>query len=742
MRRARPSSERCAAGRATLNEAPARPVFGVDITLPTRILGPVSVLSQWPRGWRARTAAGLVVGLLLAPLVYALPPFTRPFLWEPGVWGIAVLVAYCGFGWAVSKAAGWARVDVGLQAAWGAALIVVLGGPLLAVGVLVRPVLVAIVVIGNVLAVLAVLAQWRSQAHRAAALRKLVTSDFRIAAPLAAIVAMGVLQYVAALCDLHANPYDDDIAYLPLAKRLLDVGNIDEPFSFRRLSSYGGQTVLIGLDLVRGGFANVHLFDRGQSFLLLLGLLAGYRRGGLRPAGLALLMSVLYLVNQEDMHINTASYFSGAAFFFALYRTQIMALERGTLRSAIPSALLAAGACTLRQNYVPVAALGLVLPYVFAWWDDRNAGASSAQPRKRFAIMPGDRAALFQLISLSAIFVACLIGYWAAAYRSNRTFLFPIILGTFNPAMQLKATVPSVVSELKMQVSVFMETEPLRTLIVIVPAALSFRDRRRGRPLLAFICAAAFGFVFLVHSFSQSDPGNISRYLFGFSAATVMAVFAESASSAHGRSHGSASPRRFMVHGSRLSHFLVWTGLAIQVIWLRPVETPKHLAIFKNIAEAVSYDIPAGTSWPVEADLYRRMQDAAPAGAKLAVLLDEPYHLDFSRQRIGNMDMPGYSSPGPRLPYFQGEDAVRSYLLAEGYTHVAFVRDTFSRYHYRHNYWVERTLVDIELWRIFGPYLLDLMDNLALLAQHHPILFEERGIVLLDLAKGTGNHAP
>ncbi len=697
----------------------------------------MSVSNQWPSGWRARTAAGLAAALLLAPLAYALPPFSRRFLWEPGLWGIAVLVAYWGFGWGVAKAAGWRQVDLGLQASWGAALIVVLGGPLLAGGVLVAPVLVSLVVVGNILATFALLSEWRRRAHQLGAWRRVLAGDARIVVPVLAIVAMGALQYVAALCDLHANPYDDDIAYLPLVKRMLDIGNIDEPFSFRRLSSYGGQTVLVGLDLVRGGFANAHLFDRGQSFVVILALLVGYRRGGLRPAGLALVMSVLYLVNQEDMHINTASYFSGAMFFLALYRTQTVAVNRGTLRSALPSVLLAACASTLRQNYIPVAGLALVLPYVFAWWDDRRA-----QGRPWLSLRAGDTDAVARWLSLSALFCLCLVGYWVAAYRSNRTFLFPLVLGTFNPAMQLKASVPSAVNELKMQVSVFMETEPLRTLTVIVPAALSFRDTRRGRPLLAFICAAGFGFAFLVHSFSQADPGNISRYLFGFSAATVMAVFAESATSAHGRPHGSTSLQRGAVHGSRLSHFLVWTGLAVQVIWLRPVESPKHLAIFKNIAEAVSYDVSAGNAWPVEADLYRRMQAAAPEGAKLAVLLDEPYHLDFSKQRIGNLDMPGYSSPGQRLPYFQGAEAMRAYMVGEGYTHIAFVRDTFSRYHYRRHYWVERTFVDIEIWRIFGPYMLDMMDNLTELAENHPILFEERGIVLIDLTKNGRAHAP
>lgn len=669
----------------------------------------------------------LATAVLLGPLAYALPSIPRPFLWEPLVWGLAVLVGYWGFGRGVARVVG-RRVDMGLCVAWGMAAVVVLSGPLLALGVLSRSVLLAIVVVGNLLAALSVLTDWPRTRLRGRALVAMARRRPLILAPLVVLLFLGGLQYVASASDLYTNPYDDDIAYLPLIKRLHDIGNLDEPFSFRRISSYGGQTVLGALDLLRGGFANANLFDRGQCFLLVMALFAGALRRARRPAALAMVMGILFLLVQEDLHINLASYFSGVAVFFALYRSQAMALERRGWRDSVPSVLLAATAITLRQNYIPVAVLALVLPHVFAWWEERRATPKLSSGSR---LLPVDREALALLLRVGAILSVAVLGYCVAAYRSNRTFLFPLSLGTFNPAMQLKATVPSMVGELKLLFTAIVEMEPLRVLLLVIPAGFALRDGRRGRPLLALLVAAIAGFFLLVHSFTQAGPTEMSRYSFGFLAAAVLAVFAEAASSA-----SKGAPARGSVHAPRLAQVLVWAGLAIQVTTRRAVEAPKHVTVFRNIAQAASFRKRAGDIWPVEADRYARMQATIPTGAKVAILLDEPYLLDFGKQQIANLDMPGYCSSGSRIPSFRGPEALEEYLRGEGFSFVAFVRSDFSRYQYRREFWFERMiLTDAEVWRIFSAYILDFMGNLAILSEKHAVLFEERGMVVMDLSK-------
>jgi len=143
------------------------------------------------------------------------------------------------------------------------------------------------------------------------------------------------------------HPWDDDVAYTPLVKRLLDIGNLVEPFSFRRLGAYGGQTVLEALAGARGTLANVHLIDKGLCLGLALLAITGYaRERRTRPLWLALIVLLVLLL--PDTAINTASYWSGAALFLALYRCVVR--EHWAL-----AGLVGAAACTLRQNFMVVA---------------------------------------------------------------------------------------------------------------------------------------------------------------------------------------------------------------------------------------------------------------------------------------------------------------------------------------------------------------------------------------------------
>jgi hypothetical protein len=168
---------------------------------------------------------------------------------------------------------------------------------------------------------------------------------------------------LGAVASQRANPYDDDICYTPFVRRLLDAGDLIEPFSFRRLSAFGGQTVLSALAAVRGSLANIYLVDHGLCQLITIALMVGLlrARGVDRLIG-ALLVLVVALM--PDASINTASYWSGAALFLALYRTVAEAAVDAPRRLAL-AGLVAAAACTLRQNYLPVAIGFLALVLVF-----------------------------------------------------------------------------------------------------------------------------------------------------------------------------------------------------------------------------------------------------------------------------------------------------------------------------------------------------------------------------------------
>src|SRR5262249_19703178 len=90
--------------------------------------------------------------------------------------------------------------------------------------------------------------------------------------------AVALFQMIAGVATLDRNPWDDDLAYTPMIQRLLDTGGLVEPFSFRRMGAYGGQTALGALAAARGTLANVHLVDKALFFGIALLMVLGKAR--------------------------------------------------------------------------------------------------------------------------------------------------------------------------------------------------------------------------------------------------------------------------------------------------------------------------------------------------------------------------------------------------------------------------------------------------------------------------------
>lgn len=608
--------------------------------------------------------------------------------------GFLLFVA-SGWGYVVVRIAGGDEADLGQRALYGLAGYLAVCGPLLALGILTRPVILGLVGFG------ALAAAWRAWttdepawAHAGRALRALRARP-AISLFVLVLVALVVLQIVGAVATLDRNPWDDDIAYTPLIKRLLDTGDLIEPFSFRRLGAYGGQTLLGALGGVRGSLANIHLVDRGLAYAISLLLLVGYaRKLGTQPLWTALVALVVVLM--PDTSINTASYWSGVAVFVALYRCVVA--EQWAL-----AGLVGAAACTLRQNYVAIAVvfLGLVLLARL-----RRSGWSAE--KRNWALTAG-------------IAALVLIPYLVAAYRSNGTFLFPFLEGTWNPSVSLRATAPSWTDELQFLVWCFIETHPIVVIPSVFAAMVFATDPRPGRPIVALLVASTLSLLLMVHSFVGSDANHLWRYMFA-SALTLLAMFSLEI--------GADEARTRLVP---LGRWILLASLLLQLVVQREALPKRFSSLFENLREARTLGRHGDPSARAEQQRYAALQAAIPAGERVLIMLDDPQYLDFARNRIFNLDTPGYASPKPGLPAFAGAAALRAYLRGQGIRYVAFVRSERSRYFYRRPFWLWRIFNDAEIFQTMSAYTLDAIDSLATLATETEVLHDEDGLVALDL---------
>jgi hypothetical protein len=182
-----------------------------------------------------------------------------------------------------------------------------------------------------------------------------------------------------------------------------------------------------------------------------------------------------------------------------------------------------------------------------------------------------------------------------------------------------------------------------------------------------------------------------------------------------------------------LGRWVVLAALVLQLLDGRGALPRRGIALVSDIRQAAAVDRRGDPGARTEQRRYQAMQAALPAGARAVVMLDDPWLLDFRTNALANLDTPGFASPGSQLPAFRGAEPLRTYLVAQGYRYAAFVRSDRSRYQFRRGFWLWRLFNDSELFQIMSAYMIDAIDSFAELATTTRVLYDDDGLVVLDL---------
>jgi hypothetical protein len=70
---------------------------------------------------------------------------------------------------------------------------------------------------------------------------------------------------------------------------------------------------------------------------------------------------------------------------------------------------------------------------------------------------------------------------------------------------------------------------------------------------------------------------------------------------------------------------------------------------------------------------YKQLQVQVPRGEKIFAVVDAPYLLDYNRNTIHNIDMIGFATVPPGMPFGNGPEALKKYLLDLGYKYILCV---------------------------------------------------------------------
>jgi hypothetical protein len=655
---------------------------------------------------RSALRPGLATAIVVVCLLPLLLAHTAGPLKAGGAWGLALIVSFAGWGaWLRRRLVPQLDVDWGLRIAWGLALTVAVGGVLCLTTLARRPLLLAWVFAGVALAAREALLLDPALADKLRRPWRLVPRRWDTPVVAALLAVVGLL-YAGAAGRAIANPSDDWVAYLPFINMILDTGTLIDPFSVRRMAAYGGQSYLQTLARLGSDDAQVHLFDQGMGLLVLVALVLGSAREAPAASRVLRLVLLVVIVMLPEVRINTTSELSGVVGFVALARTMTL-VDRAELRGAragLLVALPAAFVCTLRQNYLLVA--GFMLAALLL------RGGETWHVRRRAAL------------TAAALTAACLAPWAALAIRSNNTFLFPFVPGNYDPSYAALTAPATWAARVAVYLSAAFHDEPIRSMPLLLIAAPAVARACHRRSLLGLWAGTIVGFAVLALSLPDADNFTLSRY--GFAPIVAFALVTGLAAAEH-LPHPGWRPD-FAVLG------LVLVAFAVQIKGTHTVAAKKLTAAY----ERARGDDPNRPPLPAGREEVRRMQQAVPAGERMLVMIERPYLLDYARNRITHIDLPGAASPPPRMPLAGGGDKVAAYLLSQEIRYFAFVRPERAQSEiYSRTHWTRLLTGRARIWRITAPLFLSTFDAVAQLASTRRRLHDDGHLVVVDLAQGA-----
>jgi len=616
-------------------------------------------------------------------------------------WALALLASFFGYGLLlvrVLRVRTTPPVGVGLQMAWGMALVLSVGGWLCAFSLAQRPVLIGLALLGMALACTHGFARWRGQ--RAAP--GLKSADL---AWLAVPALLAVLWLAASIAPRDGiNPNDDAVAYLTYVTRILETGDLVEPYGFRRLTTFGGHSLLQALVMAVGSELNANVPDIGLASLLLVVLFAGLVRPerGIQKVCAGLLLTGVLLIPVPRS--NTASVATGAVLLVALVST----LQRLTRPKADAGALAflagmtAAAAGALRPTFLAAAVMALALFHLAHLARDWRSG-----------LREGALSLLGGILGLAP--------WMVALYQSSGTPLFPLAIGNYQPGFETF----SAGFETTHAITHIGRVLTSPSFLVIWMPILVIPALRRPGPILALAIGSVIASMMTIQANGAWSVQNHYRHTW------PLLLPASLGTAALAIREWSEAPSR----GPRP------LAVAIVALLLFVPALQRNLGAGVHAVRAAAARLPS--QWRAHRSLAVTLEDAAyaeaqaatPPGASLLTVVDRPFLLDYRRNAIFNIDAIGAASPPPGMPFYQGPDALRAYLLGQSIEWVLARDFDAGRGIYSRAFWRKDHPAAV-LDHVWRPHFLDFMNNLDQIAQCDEVVTQPMGNRLIRLHLG------
>ena len=635
--------------------------------------------------------------------------------------GLFLLASWAGWGAAIRRlAVRGVVVDRGVQAGWGLAFTLVVGGVLNLAGVVGPRSLLLLSTTGLALLV------WdgcRRGRRLLVLLRKRLPrgrGDWAFAAAMLAFVLILTGVYAASVCSTHFNAHDDLQGYFVFAAKMIQNGAMGpDPYSERRIVSLGGMTFLHATVLGVADPRYVGVVDPGVGLLLSAMLLAGAARCARTDRWAALLVLCL-VVAIPSPRANTTSVLTGLALFLTLFLTLYRMLFRpspglrATILAAVPIALTAAALCCLKTNHLPATVL-----LVAAWYGIRLARL-------------GRRAVTQQAAVASALTLLFLAPWMLALYWSNGTLFYPLLgRGFHGSAHDASFWAPGAGMTLGGAAGLVQSAlRDLRLIPLLLLGAGTVVRRNLGARrwlLAAWALSAIASSLALSLSLGGGTMRHRYSYPFVYAAIFFLMLFAFPRG-------GGTDTRRIPQPSWPVGMVAVGVLVAAHLSGLAGYWQGRFTAIREGVEDSRN---------PYFMRRYVRryglVQQAIPAGATVLTRLEYPFLLDFSRNQVFVADYPGGSSPPPGMPFFRGDEPLAQYLCGQDIRYVAY--SYFQEAGFSAEYFKDRLGPATEpMLRSQAQHTIDFQRNLAELGRTRKREYDDGDVFVLDLAESASGQ--
>jgi len=611
-------------------------------------------------------------------------------------WSLAILASFWGYGellrrWANRSefdALGWA-----VTATWGIGATIFFGGLLILFRIAYAPSLSTVVLVGlgltSVFIVLKVAPSFQKGRHRQLLhrFRNLSTwSALPFAVPGALLFLFAALAFsTSVFWPNQIDPNDDWVAYLMYPIRILQTGTFLDPFSIRRITSLGGQSVLQAMVMVVGQPENGHILDRGIGAVLLLGLMCQATRDVAKRWWFVRFLLILATLAASVPRIHTGSHLLGIVLLLAMLMTMshLLRHQKLTLRNALPVAILLSGASTLRPIFAMTGGGALFLFYLWC-------GIKAPSGKRLGGFAP--------LILIAGLTFALLLPYMIVSWQSSGTPMFPFSKGFGNEDLIYGRTQEGGWADWAAAFR-FLSLPEIATMAIGLLVAGMIDGKQRT---LAFAAGlASFGMVFVsAINMSATNTYDVYRYTYPLIAYPLFWILARALAT---------SDRERLFSGP------VSTGLAVCVFL--SAHFPSISREFQTEISAIPQQV-TGFKFQVSQLLpaYQALQSRVPAGEKIFVVVDAPYLLDFTRNPIDSIDLIGGASPPPGMPFGQGPEPLKKYLVGLGYKWAIIVDFDNAVLLYSRKYHTNHPRQEWYMKVNGKKYFVDFMDNMDWIA--------------------------